>query len=183
MNPNPGVLEVHKPLNNIYDFKWIIYLSRLTAEVRDMQTGKSVLNKLLVTPLFATIAAQDQAIRVFEEQYRKNAVLETGKNFGANSRLGASTKNAINEGFGNAIKEEEARFQRGNEAKRKENEEKKNVEQAGLKRKQIPIPELEKKVKPNVVEEYKETEIEAKRRRELEAKLNKKKDKKKLDFL
>lgn len=133
----------------------------------------------MLKPLFATVAAQDLAIKGFEEQYKKNAVIDVTKNYGVNTKCSQNTTRAMGECFVNAVKEEENRFQRENIAKKRENEE----ATQNLKRKpEVPAP-VKKLKTSEITENYQETEQEILRKKALEAKLAKKKNSKKLDFL
>ncbi|OMJ66158.1 hypothetical protein SteCoe_37106 [Stentor coeruleus] len=176
----PSNLEIQRTMNNIYSFKWVFYLTKLSSEV-----GKKVIQNLMVFPLLNTVLAQDHAIKGAEESMKKPLVLDSryGGNKDLNIKISDKSRNLLNEGFSSFIKEEEVKMQRQNELKRREEEEKRAKQAAELKRRQDVYNLPEKKPKTSIVENYQESEAEAKRRRELENKLNKKKDKKKLDFL
>ena len=188
INQNPGMLEIHKALNNIYDFKWVFYLTRLNIEVNSIQISKRLLKNLLVLPLFTIVSAQDTTIKHFEEQYKKNANIDISKIntqiLEFNIPLNISSNAAISECFNNAIKTEETKFQKENEIKKKNDGAKAQSQQLDLKRKNNNTPVLEKKRKENsLAADYQETEIGAKRKRDFEAKLKKKKERKTLDFM
>lgn len=167
-------------MESIYNFKWVFYLTKLSNEV-----AKKVIQNLMVFPMLNTVLAQDHAIKEVQESMKKPVAIDTryGGNKDLNIKLSDTSRNLLNEGFSSFIKEEEVKMQRQNELKRREEEEKKAKQAAELKRRQDTTDRLERKPKPNTITNYQESDAEAKRRRELENKLNKKKDKKKLDFL
>ena len=177
MTTIPPMLEIHRTMNAIYDFKWVFSLTRLAPEI-----GKKVLQSFLVMPLINTVVAQDNLIQSLEEQYKKQMKVDLryAQNQDFNIKIGPNAKESIQEACVQSIKDEEGRFTRENEKKRKMEEEKRANE---LKRKNDQDIKPEKRGKPNVAANYQESDLELKRKMEIEARLNKKKEKKKLDFL
>jgi trehalose/maltose hydrolase-like predicted phosphorylase len=175
-----AVFEVHKEINAIYDFKWVFHMSKLAEKV-----AKKVIYSFLMMPMVNTVAALDGLIKNVEEQSKKKmqADLRYAYNKDGNIRVGQMSGECMSETMMQIIKDEENKYQKINENKKKEEEAKRNRNLNELKRKQQEEVKVDKRVKVATGDNYKESEAEAKRKKEIAERLNKKKDKKTLDFL
>jgi hypothetical protein len=188
MNLKPPMLEIHKTLNNIYPFKWVFYLTKLSPEVVYKQVSRNLLKNLLVLPLIHTLEAQDTVIKQFDQQYNKNTQEDIARSLKYNefnAKYSPGTCNALAESFNYALKNEEIIFQARGQPQNLNKADSGNENPLRTLKRKLDIAEpLEKRGKNNLTDpNYQETEAEAKRKAELMNKLNKKKEKSKLDFL
>lgn len=190
------LFEIQAVIKGMFQFKWVFNLERLKKAV-----GKKVIEKFLVLPLVNTIVAQDAAIKTIEETTKRKVELENrfSENFDLNLGIRNISAAFVSSSILSSIKSEESKLpkkQAGNPLPLN------LTDTEPLKRKPAaPVPPQFPRSPtnpahaahpsnppnpPNAVnnpKHYTESSAEIKRKQALQAKLNKKKEKKSLDFL
>jgi hypothetical protein len=164
--------EIQAVIKGLFQFKWVFSLEKLEKSI-----SRKVMQRLIFLPLVNTIAAQEAALKLLEDQNKRkpDVDLRLLQNNDFSIFLGPS-QNLVNSSTLASIQAEE-------------NKVKKIIkldEPVAVKRKPAsPSEKLKEKPLENLrkPDDYIESQQELKRKQAIQAKLMKKKEKSKLDFL